>query len=374
MVKSQMPPPWKPKTSSWKPRILVVDDLPDNLRLLVSLLSAHGYTVLPAMDGPTALEVARADLPDLILLDIMMPNMDGYEVCAELKSDPATQDIPVLFISALDATADKVKSFNVGGIDYVTKPFQSQEVLARVKTHLTIRQLQRDLLRQVGELDAFARMVAHDIKSTLVAINGFTDILLNEHDQLSPEMRSQYLEAIQGATGKTMSIVNELLLLARIGQTEVLFEPVNMAAVVEQACQRVAPAVSEQEAEIVLPDEWPSAAGYEPWLEEVWYNYLSNGLKYGGRPPRLELGADRQADGRIRFWLRDNGPGIRTEDQDGLFVEFFQLAGTRSKGYGLGLSIVRRIIERLGGEVGVNSQVGKGSEFYFILDRAPEPV
>lgn len=358
--------------SSAKATILVVDDLPDNLRLLVSMLSGNGYKVLSAPNGPTALELARAHLPDLILLDIMMPNMDGYEVCAELKSDPATEDIPVLFISALDATADKVKSFKVGGIDYVTKPFQTQEVLARVKTHVTVRQLQRDMQRQVGELDSFARMVAHDIKSSLITISGFTDILLNEHDNLTSEVRSQYLQTIQGAASKTVSIVNELLLLARIGQTEVPFQPVNMARVVEQARERLATTIDERQAELIMPAEWPEAIGYEPWLEEVWYNYLSNGLKYGGTPPCLELGADKQDDGRVRFWLRDHGSGIREEDQDGLFVEFFQLAGTRSKGHGLGLSIVRRIIDKLGGDVGVKSQVGEGSEFFFILDPAAE--
>jgi signal transduction histidine kinase len=125
--------------------------------------------------------------------------------------------------------------------------------------------------------------------------------------------------------------------------------------------------IDEHQAEIILPESWPQAVGYSPWIEEVWANYLSNGIKYGGEPPRLELGATKQADGFVRFWVHDQGPGISVEDQTRLFTPFTQLEQVRATGHGLGLSIVRRIVEKLGGEVGMESEVGKGSTFHFTL-------
>ncbi|MCP4608976.1 MAG: response regulator, partial [Planctomycetes bacterium] len=159
--------------------ILVVDDVPANLHLLVGILTKQGYTVRPASSGRMALLAAQAEAPDLILLDIMMPEMDGYEVCEQLKADERTRDIPVIFISAMSEVLDKIKAFSAGGVDYITKPFHKKEVLARVNTHLTIHNLQKDLQEQVAELNAFAHTVAHDLKNPLGIIIGYVDILVD---------------------------------------------------------------------------------------------------------------------------------------------------------------------------------------------------
>jgi signal transduction histidine kinase len=145
-----------------------------------------------------------------------------------------------------------------------------------------------------------------------------------------------------------------------------------MGKIVVDAQQRISYMIEEYKAEIVFPNMWPSALGYAPWIEQVWVNYLSNGCKYGGQPPRLELGGDVQPDGTVRFWVRDNGNGIAPEEQARLFAPFTRLEQVRARGHGLGLSIVRRIIEKLGGRVGVESDgmAGHGSTFYFILPKA----
>ena len=145
--------------------------------------------------------------------------------------------------------------------------------------------------------------------------------------------------------------------------------PLDMARIVAEAQSRLAYLIEEHRAEIILPERWPVALGHAPWVEEVWINYLSNAIKYGGRPPRVELGATAEADGEIRFWVRDNGLGLTPDDQVKLFTPFTRLDEVRAKGHGLGLSIVRRIVERLGGEVGVDSQMGGGSVFSFSLQR-----
>lgn len=144
--------------------------------------------------------------------------------------------------------------------------------------------------------------------------------------------------------------------------------PLDMAHVVAEARSRLAHLIAEYQAEFVLPDEWPPALGRGAWIEEVWANYLSNAIKYGGRPPRVELGADQvDAEGLIRFWVRDNGPGLTAEEQATLFTPFQRLHQARAEGHGLGLSIVRRIVERLDGQVGVESKPGQGSTFSFTL-------
>jgi signal transduction histidine kinase len=163
------------------------------------------------------------------------------------------------------------------------------------------------------------------------------------------------------------NIIDELLLLAGVRQTEVKLDPLDMASIVTGALQRLTDLTEAHRAEIIVPNAWPETLGYAPWVEEVWVNYLSNAIKYGGRPPRVELGAETQADGAVRFSVRDNGPGITLDDQARLFTPFTRLDHVRAKGHGLGLSIVRRIAEKLGGKVGVQSQVGYGSTFYFIL-------
>ena len=352
--------------------ILIVDDIPANLRLLAGILAERGYKIRPASHGQMALLAAQAQPPDLILLDIMMPDMDGYEVCRRLKADERTQDVPVIFISALDETLDKVTAFSVGGVDYIAKPFQVEEVLARVNTHLTLRRLHRRLQEQVAELDAFAHTVAHDLKNPLSQVIGYADFMLQDLTQIETEEMFQFLLRIKQSGQKAVSLINELLLLSTVRKKEVRVVPLDMASIVRQSLERLALLLEETGGEIILPDDWPAATGYAPWVEEVWVNYISNGLKYGGQPPRLELGATAESSGLVRFWVRDNGPGLTPEAQALLFTEFTRLDGLRLEGHGLGLSIVRRIVEKLGGKVGLVSKKGQGSLFYFTLPAAPD--
>jgi two-component system sensor histidine kinase/response regulator len=367
--------------------ILIVDDTPANLRLLSQMLTERGYKVRAVLSGPQALMAAQAAPPDLILLDIRMPEMDGYEVCQRLKTGEQTRDIPVLFISALSETEDKIKAFTAGGVDYITKPFQIKEVLARVETHLALRNLHRqlqaanaELARQIDELrarneelDAFAHTVAHDLKNPLNQIVGYAEMLEQYYATLSSVERMKSVGGIARSGRKMNSIIEELLLLAGVRKTKVQLVPVDMGQTIAQVQQRLTHLIQEYQAEIVLPAAWPTALGYAPWIEEIWVNYLSNGCKYGGTPPRLALGGDALPDGRARFWVHDNGDGLTSEEQSRLFTPFTRLDQARARGYGLGLSIVRRIAEKLGGQVGVESDgvPGQGSTFYFTLPAAP---
>jgi signal transduction histidine kinase len=365
----------EPTLSSPKGNILIVDDSLANLRLLTQMLARRGYKVRPLTSGLQALEAARLTPPDLILLDIMMPEIDGYEVCERLKADAQTRDIPVIFISALGETQDKVKAFTVGGVDYIPKPFQVEEVLARVETHLALRNLQRSLQQEIirrdeliAELDAYAHTVAHDLKNPLTILIGFSSLLEKHFAEMSAEELRHNLQTI-GQNGRKMhNIIDELLLVASVREiTDIEMQPLDMAHLVAEAQKRLAHMMEEHKPVIILPTTWPVALGYGPWVEEVWVNYLSNAIKYGGRPPRIECGATVQSDGVIRFWVRDNGPGLTAKEQARLFTPFERLHQVRAEGHGLGLSIVRRIVEKLDGQVGVESEVGRGSVFSFTL-------
>jgi two-component system sensor histidine kinase/response regulator len=229
-----------------------------------------------------------------------------------------------------------------------------------------------DLRGRNEELDAFAHTVAHDLKNPVALIVGHAELLVHNDVTQSDDERQQSLQTIEKTGYRISTIINELLLLARLRQSEVETAPLDMVRIVADSLGRLADNIKAARAEIVWPDAptWLAALGYSPWLEEVWANYLSNALKYGGTPlttPCIELGATLQPAGMVRFWVRDHGPGLSREAQSRLFTPFTRLDQVHLKGHGLGLSIVRRIVEKLGGQVGLISQVGDGSTFYFDL-------
>ena len=357
--------------------ILVVDDTPENLRLLAGILTEQGYRVRSAANGTRALATIQKEAPDLILLDIMMPVMDGFEVCRQLKNNEQTQNIPVIFISALDEVFDKMTAFSIGGVDFITKPFQIQEVVARVRTHLSIEDMRKTLQEknakleeQNRDLDAYAHTVAHDLKNPLAKILTSINLVQEYTENLDEETQTLLRISVQ-ASRNLDNIINELLLLASVRKEEIEIAPINnMEGMVSSAFARLSQLVDEYEPELIIPKEWPVVKGYAPWVEEVWTNYLSNALKYGGRPPVLELGATCLSNETVKFWVQDNGDGLTKEEQAKLFSEFTRLEHTRADGHGLGLSIVQRIIIKLNGTVGVESEPGHGSLFFFILPKA----
>jgi two-component system sensor histidine kinase/response regulator len=348
-------------TGELRGNILIVDDTSHIRTLLSHMLVSQGHEVQAVTGGPQALEAARATPFDLILLDIMMPDMDGYEVCQQLKADPQTCDIPVIFISALERVEDKVKAFGSGGVDYIPKPFQMKEVVARVTTHLSLRALQQRLAAQLEELqarneelDALARTMARDLKTPLTSIIGFADML----DDIGPMMAQKdlrnSLRAIASNARKMDGIIDELLLLAglrQVGHTDL--GPLDMGAVVDGALRRLADVIEEHQADIVRPDTWPTALGYGPWVEEVWVKFIGDAIAHGAKPPQIELGATADEEGDVRFWVRDNGPSMTIERQDGV-----------------GMVVVRRIMEKLGRDVSLESAGDEGNILSFTLRAA----
>jgi PAS domain S-box-containing protein len=244
-----------------------------------------------------------------------------------------------------------------------------------ILTDMTHQKLtEQALLKTNAELDAFAHTVAHDLKNPLSVVIGFTDLLQSDFEQMTPDDLRDNLQTIGRTADKMINIIDELLLLAQTRQqNQVLVTPLAMPDIIHEALRRLYYMINQYQAHIIIPDNtvFPAAVGYAPWIEAVWVNYISNAIKYGGVPPRVELNAETLPDGRVCFMVRDNGKGISADKLNRLFIPFERLEDARAEGHGIGLSIVKHIMEKLGGEVRVESQLGRGSTFSFILPAAP---
>ena len=225
----------------------------------------------------------------------------------------------------------------------------------------------------ITELNAFAHTVAHDLKNPLGLVLAYADLLREDLGTAPEENLRQYINGLVEGAQKMFRIIDELLLLAQVRQGDVQTEPLAMQEIVAEVQHLLQPTIAEKGARITCVTDLPQALGYAPWIEHVWLNYLSNALKYGGEPAVIEIGATEQADGMVRFWVRDHGPGIPDDQRERLFEPFKQGQHLRREGHGIGLSIVQRIVTRLGGQVGVENAPGGGSLFYFTLPRANVP-
>jgi len=248
-----------------------------------------------------------------------------------------------------------------------------RDITERKQAEGALHRYAEQLAVQNAELDAFAQTVAHDLKNPLGLIIGYANFMEEERATLSTSELDQAIEVILRSGKKLNTIIDELLLLSGVRNEVVPSVPLAMTVIVQEALARLDWIVAQTQAEVAVPDPdtWPVVLGHAQWVEEVWANYISNALKYGGTPPRVELGWDWATDETtVRFWVRDNGDGLTTESQVKLFTPFTRLGQVRAQGHGLGLSIVQRIVEKLGGEVGVESAVGEGSRFWFTLPAA----
>jgi PAS domain S-box-containing protein len=256
----------------------------------------------------------------------------------------------------------------------ITERKQAENAIRQYACELERRNAELDARN--AELDAFAHTVAHDLKNPLAVLVGFSTLLESRLARMPTEKVYANLTRITQTGNKMTNIIDELLLLSSVRKMdEVETGPLEMASIVAEARDRLVDMTAHAQGTIVVPETWPVAIGYAPWVEEVWINYLSNALKYGGSPPHVELGAT-VSDGHpseaahnsfVRFWCRDNGPGLTENEQALLFTQFTRLHEVRAEGHGLGLSIVRRIVEKLGGTAGVESELGQGCTFWFTL-------
>lgn len=353
-------------------KVLIVEDDFMVSNMIEGKLGEIGYTVAgKAATGYHAIDLVKSLKPDVVLMDIEMPDLDGIAATQLIHENHPT---PVVMLTAYD-TPDLVRRASAAGAGaYLLKLPQARDIERAITVALARFADMIELRRLNAELDAFAHTVAHGLKNPLGLIVSYADLLKQEL-RLNDEQH-RLLNALARNAHRMETIIESLLLLAGVRQTEPSLTPLNMSRIVAEAEQRLTDVIERSQAQILIPEQWPEALGYAPWIEEVWTNYISNGLKYGGTPPKLQLGATVRSDGKVRFWIRDNGPGLMADERAQVFAPFTRFNQTRAPGSGLGLSIVKRIVEKLGGQVGVESEglPGRGCIFYFTLLHSEELI
>jgi two-component system sensor histidine kinase/response regulator len=357
--------------------VLIVDDTPVNLQLLAGLLRERGFRPRPVPSGKLALQAAAAEPPDLVLLDINMPEMDGYAVCEQFKRDERLKDIPIIFISALTDPLDKVRAFHAGGVDYVTKPFDAEEVGARVRTHLTLRRLQLDLQERYTDLqelqllrDGLVHMIVHDLRSPLSSVMGFLDLLRTDTTATEDERR-HFVEVAHTASAQMVELISSMLDINRLeaGEMPVERQVVDLCEVAADAVRGLSGLAIGRTLSQAAP-HGPVPANCDPALiQRVVSNLVGNALKFTPESGSITLTVAR-VDGRPWLEVSDTGPGIPPDFVGRVFDKFSQAgAGRAKKRYstGLGLAFCKLAVEAHGGSIGVTSEVGAGSRFAFHL-------
>jgi two-component system sensor histidine kinase/response regulator len=357
-------------------RVLVVDDQPANIQMVGAVLGRLGHEIIPSVDGETALKRVALRLPDLILLDVLMPVMDGYEVCRQLKANPAWRDVPVIFLSAADDKELIVRALNSGGVDYITKPFNQAELISRVRTQLALKSA-RDQLRQLAEdKDELLGILAHDLKNYLGGMNMSAQLLVDQIKPLQNGRLSQLSENILRSSDQSLAFVKEFLANAA-AEHGLMLTPrdFNLTDIVCGVILQYQDAARRKNLEIQtdFPEEAVSAFGDVSAFGQALENLLSNALKFS--PPGKKIYVTIRATGRqVDCIIRDEGAGFTTEDKARMFRRYTRLSARPTGGEpstGLGLSIVRKLVTTMNGEVLFESEPGQGTTFTI---RLPQPT
>jgi two-component system, sensor histidine kinase and response regulator len=367
-------------TSVSKVDVLAIDDNLNNLLVICGMLKDRGYRVRPATSGRLGLEAAETVLPDVILLDICMPEMDGYEVCQELKRREHLKEIPVIFLSALGESVDKVRAFESGGYDYVTKPFKIEEVVARIDTHVTIRRLRLDLQRRYEELkeserlrEKLTHLIVHDLRNPLGVIQVGLDFALHLSAQPSEPVTVRVLETAFSQVGVVNRMIDDMLDISRFegGKMPLHIEENSIPVILEEA--RAAVAIYGQHVSVDLSEAAPSACLDRELVRRVLTNLFGNAVKFTPAGGEIRITV-RSTPWETRFEVHDSGTGISPEHHERIFEKFGQVDTAQPgpfRSTGLGLTFCKLAVEAHGGRIGVESEVGKGSVFWFTLPNRP---
>ena len=353
--------------------ILIVDDTPANLSVLVDTLAGTGYHLMVAEDGEDALAQTAKTLPDMVLLDVMMPGLDGFETCRRLKAQAHTRDIPVIFMTALADTSEKVRAFAAGAVDYITKPIQHEEAMARIGTHLTIRRLQNELQQQLALKERFMRIAGHDLRNPLCLILMSGE--LARRKGATPEV-AEYLESIHSSAHQIRRIIDTFLNVRKPGEdNRGRSERADLNLLATAVAAQTEPAAERKQLvlELDLPENLPLARADAGSVYQALTNYLSNAIKFHPTGGRITV-RTRLDGARLRAEVQDGGPGVAPAERAGLFAEFARLSNRPTGGEestGLGLSIVKQLIESDRGAVGAEFPAGGGSIFWFEVPVAP---
>ncbi len=388
-----------------KRTILIVDDQPANLGVLSDCFSDSGFEILVAEDGMSAIEKAEYAHPDIILLDVLMPKIDGFEVCRRLKSEASTQDIPVIFMTALSETVDKVSGFQLGAVDYITKPIQHEELLARVTIHLTIRNLTKRLQEQnlhlqqeirdrkqaeeqLRELEAHLRealaqekelselksqiisTISHEYRTPLTTISSSTEMLERYRHRWDDDKQVKHFRRIQASIQHMTALVNDVLFINKAEFEKLEFQPapLDLVTFFQEIVDELQSTLSDKHRLTFTSLGNCRECNFDAkLLRQILSNLISNAIKYSPKGGTVSLQLTCE-DKKVIFSCADEGIGIPPEDERKLFDSFSRASNVGMiGGTGLGLSIVKKCVELHSGEIAVESEVGVGTTFTVSL-------
>lgn len=362
------------------PKILIVDDVQLNLDLMKEILSEKGYMIATAINGKSAIAKAKAHKFDLILLDVILPDINGFEVCSHLKSNTQTQDIPIIFLTAKKEKDNITQGFNLGAVDYIPKPFSKEELLARVNLHLTLRKFQDELIRSKEMAEASARAkaiflanISHEIRTPMNGIIGMIDIL--KRTPLTAE-QIEYIDIIGISGENLLAIINDVLDFSKIEAGQITFEHIrfNLWDEINEVIKILRYKAIQKNLDLsfeIAPDVPQLLIGDPLRLKQVLINLCNNSIKFtaeGFVHVYVKLADRNECAVHLHFEVKDTGIGISLENQSKLFKSFSQADVSTTRkfgGTGLGLAISKNLVHLMGGEIGIISKEGKGAIFHF---------
>jgi signal transduction histidine kinase len=354
------------------PAILIVDDVPRNIQLVAKFLTNEKYNLFFAQSGEAALKQISTRAFDLILLDIMMPGMDGFEVCKEIKKNKATEDIPIVFLTAKSDEEAIAKGFSLGGVDYITKPFNPDELVARVKTHLQLRLREKELLNLNTTKDTLLSIIGHDLRTPFFNIMGLGEMLLNDYDSYDDAMKKELITSIVDSSRASHILLDNLLGWTHIQTGKIINNPENidMGAVVFNVFDFVASQARNKEVEcIYTTDEKVIVCADINMLQTIIRNLVSNAIKFTPHGGKIEVRVKR-IEKEVLIEVMDTGIGISPKRLKEIFdaKELKSTPGTDNEpGTGFGLILTKEFVELNKGKIEVESTEGKGTTFRFNL-------
>lgn len=379
--------------------ILVVDDQPNNLKVISSVLN-EDYNLSIANSGIKALKILEISKPDLILLDVMMPEMDGYEVCIKIKKIDVLKDIPIIFLTAKADIDDIIKGFDLGAVDYITKPFNIKEVRVRINNHLSLARAKNTILEQKIELesqnlilekaqielknknlqliktntekDKFFSIIAHDLKSPFSGLLGLLEMMINKDSDFSFKERQEIFSLLFDSAKNVYSLIENLLQWSRIQQGAIKFNPSisNLHDLSNVVISLVELKLKEKNIKIInkLPENLVLKID-EMMISTIIRNLITNAIKFSFENSKIIIDYEKNHNNHV-FKIIDNGTGIEKDIFEKLFkidAHITSIGTNNEKGTGLGLILCKEFIEKHKGEIWVTSEVNKGSVFYFTL-------
>jgi len=358
-----------------KGKVLIVDDNPTNIQVVGNILTENNFDIAFAQSGKKAIEQALHTDYDLILLDVMMPEFDGFEVCEVLKKNPQTKDIPIIYLTAKSDIDSIVMGLRNGGIDYISKPFIKEELLARVENQIKLKKTQQALEYSNRSKDKFFSIIAHDLKSPISAFKNITDVLARDFDEFDLEDINDFVKKLNESATNVYKLLEDLLEWSRTQTNKIVFEPtlILLSKLVDNIVDLLINNFNKKDIEVFNKiDKDIKIYADLNMINTVLRNLISNAAKFTHIGGKVEVGCSDYSEEKYVIWVKDDGVGLKPDDAKKLFQigVHHTTQGTEDEvGTGLGLILSKEFIDKNNGKIWVESEYGKGATFFFTAPK-----